>query len=70
MAVSGAGRIHFATQDGAPELDFRVRVQPTAAMPQAHRDLFRKLPGSPPEADGARSFRIGGPLDAPILGMP
>jgi type II secretion system protein N len=70
MGVSGAGRIHFPAPDGTPEVDFRVRVQPTDAMPQAHRDLFRKLPGSPPETSGARTFRIGGPLDAPILGMP
>jgi hypothetical protein len=39
-------------------------------MLQGHRDLFRKLLGSPPEADGARTFHIGGPLDAPVLGMP
>jgi type II secretion system protein N len=70
MGASGAGQLNFPAFEGTPELDFRIRVQPTAAMLQGHRDLFRKLLGSPPEADGARTFHIGGPLDAPVLGMP
>ena len=70
FTASGAGAIHFPSPAGPPELDLHIRLQPTRTMPQAHRDLLNRLPGSPPEAGGARTFRIGGSLDAPQLGMP
>ncbi|HXH05291.1 MAG TPA: type II secretion system protein GspN [Vicinamibacterales bacterium] len=70
FSASGTGLVRFPAAPGALELDLRIRVQPTAAMPQANRDLFARLPGSPPEAGGARTFRIRGPLDAPQIGPP
>jgi type II secretion system protein N len=70
FSASGSGVVRFPPPPAAPELDLRVRIQPTAAMPQAHRDLFNRLPGSPPEPGGARTYRIAGPTDAPQLGVP
>lgn len=70
FSASGSGRVRFPPAPAAPELDLRIRVQPTAAMPQAHRDLLNRLRGSPPDASGARTYRIDGPLDAPQLGTP
>jgi type II secretion system protein N len=70
FTASGTGVVHFPPSPAAPELDLRIRLQPSATMPQAHRDLLSKLRGSPPDATGARTYRIGGPLDAPQLGMP
>jgi len=70
FTASGTGVVQFPPPPAAPELDLRIRLQPAATMPQAHQDLLSKLPGSPPDADGARTYRIGGPLDAPQLGMP
>jgi hypothetical protein len=70
FTASATGIVHFPPALAAPELDLRVRLQPSAAMPQAHRDLLNKLRGSPPDASGARTYRIGGPLDALQLGTP
>ena len=70
FSASGSGIVRFPPAPAVPEVDLRVRLQPSAGMPQAHRDLLNRLPGSPPEASGARTYRIGGPIDAPQLGMP
>jgi type II secretion system protein N len=70
FTASGTGVVHFPPAPAAPELDLRIHLQPSATMPQAHRDLLSKLPGSPPDATGARTYRIGGPLDAPQIGRP
>jgi type II secretion system protein N len=68
--ATGSGLVRLQPPPAAPEIDLRVRVQPARTMPQAHRDLLSKLPGSPPDATGARTYRIAGPLDAPVLGVP
>lgn len=70
FTASGGGSIRFPPPPAAPELDLRVRVEPTAGMPQAHRDLLSRLPGSPPDRAGARTYRLVGPLDAPRLAIP
>jgi hypothetical protein len=70
FSATGSGVVRFPPAPAAPELDLRVRLQPNATMPQAHRDLLNRLPGSPPDASGARTYRIAGPTDAPQLGMP
>jgi type II secretion system protein N len=70
FAASGTGAIHFPSPPGTAELDMRIHLQPARTMLQAHRDLLNKLPGSPPDATGGRTFHIGGPLDAPQIGMP
>jgi type II secretion system protein N len=74
MTATGTGSMRLPESHpgaaAAPLLDLQVRVAPTAAMPQGHSDLQRKLPGGPPDASGTRTFRIRGPLDAPMLGPP
>jgi len=70
FSASGTGIVRLPPAPAVPEVDLRVRLQPSPAMPQAHRDLLNRLPGSPPEPSGARTYRIGGPIDAPQLGMP
>jgi len=70
FTASGSGTIRFPPPPAAPELDLLVRLEPSAAMPQAHRDLLSRLPGSPPDRAGARTYRLAGPLDAPLLAIP
>ena len=70
FSATGSGVVRFPPVPAAPELDLRIRVQPSATMPQAHRDLLNRLLGSPPDASGARTYRIAGPTDAPQLGRP
>jgi type II secretion system protein N len=64
FTASGGGTLRFAPSPAAPELDLRVRIEPRAGMPQAHRDLLSRLPSSPPDQAGARTYRLVGPLDA------
>jgi type II secretion system protein N len=70
FTASGNGLLRFAPSPAAPELDLHVRLAPTSGMPQAHRDLLGRLPGSPPERSGARTYRLVGPLDALRLATP
>jgi len=70
FTASGSGTLRFAPSPAAPELDLRVRLEPKADMPQAHRDLFSRLPGSPPDQAGARTYRLVGALDALRLATP
>jgi type II secretion system protein N len=70
FAATARGVIRFPRPRDVPQLDLRIHLQPTATMPQAHRDLLSRLRGSPPDATGGRTYRIAGPLDAPVLEAP
>lgn len=70
LVASGNGIFEAAPAGSSRSMAVRVRIEPTRDMPQAHRDLLNRLPGSPPDTRGGRTYAIGGSLDAPQLGMP
>jgi type II secretion system protein N len=64
------GTIAIGEPVGRSELTLLVDVTPRPGMPQAHRDLFYSLAGSPPDRGGHRRFRVEGTLSNPVMARP
>lgn len=70
LDATATGTITLAEPIVDSRLALDLVVRPRAAMPQAHRDVLRSLPGGPPDARGARRFALRGTVGTPILERP
>jgi type II secretion system protein N len=71
FTADGHGGVHFLDPNPTSLLDFRLTVVPGTTMPEELRRWFDAVPGPPPDARGARTFRIAGTFAVPqIVGVP
>ncbi len=70
LDATAEGTIEVAVPFVESTLALDVTITPRAGMPQAHRDFLMALRGGPPDRRGARRFRVGGTVAAPILERP
>jgi hypothetical protein len=71
FTADGHGSVHVLDPSPTSLLDFRLAVVPGPTMPAELRRWFDAVPGPPPDARGARTFRIAGTLAIPqIVGVP
>jgi len=70
LTATAEGVVTLAPVARDAGLDLMLRIVPQPGMPQAHLDGLRSLPGSAPDRDGGRRFRLAGTLGTPYLARP